>query len=55
MFLTFITFLPLIGALFLVFMPKESVAAIKQTALAVAAGGFPALDIVVDEFRQHHP
>ena len=40
MFLTFITFLPFIGALFLVFMPKESVAAIKQTALAVAVADF---------------
>ena len=40
MFLTFITFLPLAGALFLVFMPKESVAAIKQTALAVAVADF---------------
>ena len=40
MFLTLITFLPLIGALFLVFMPKESVAAIKQTALAVAVADF---------------
>ena len=40
MFLTFITFLPFIGALFLVFMPKESVAAIKQTALAIAVADF---------------
>ena len=40
MFLTLITFLPLFGALFLVFMPKESVAAIKQTALAIAGTDF---------------
>ena len=40
MFLTFITFLPLIGALFLVFLPKENAGAIKQTALAVAVADF---------------
>ena len=40
MFLTFITFLPIIGALFLAFFPKENEGAIKQTALAVAAADF---------------
>jgi len=40
MFLTFITFLPIIGALFLTFFPKENEGAIKQTALAVAAADF---------------
>jgi NADH-quinone oxidoreductase subunit M len=40
MFLTFVTFLPFFGALFLVFMPKENVVAIKQTALAVAVADF---------------
>ncbi len=40
MFLTFITFLPIIGAFFLAFFPKENEGAIKQTALAVAAADF---------------
>lgn len=40
MFLTFITFLPLIGALALAFIPKHEVGAIKQTALAVAIADF---------------
>jgi len=40
MFLTFITFLPILGALFLAFFPKESVGAIKQTALAIAVTDF---------------
>ena len=40
MFLTFITFLPIIGAFFLAFFPKENERAIKQTALAVAAADF---------------
>ena len=40
MFLTFITFLPIIGVLFLAFFPKENEGAIKQTALAVAAADF---------------
>ena len=40
MFLTLITFLPIIGALFLAFFPKENEGAIKQTALAVAAADF---------------
>jgi len=40
MFLTFITFLPIIGAFFLAFFPKENERAIKQTALAVAVADF---------------
>ena len=40
MFLTFVTFLPIFGALFLAFLPKENEGAIKQTALAVAAADF---------------
>ena len=40
MFLTFITFLPILGALFLAFLPKENEGAIKQTALAIAAADF---------------
>jgi NADH-quinone oxidoreductase subunit M len=40
MFLTFITFLPIIGAFLLAFFPKENEGAIKQTALAVAATDF---------------
>ena len=40
MFLTFITFLPIFGAFFLAFFPKENEGAIKQTALAVAAADF---------------
>ena len=40
MFLTFITFLPIFGALFLAFLPKENEGAIKQIALAIAAADF---------------
>ena len=40
MFLTFITFLPIIGALLLAFFPKDNEGAIKQTALTVAAADF---------------
>ncbi len=40
MFLTFITFLPIIGAFFLAFLPKENEGAIKQTALAIAVADF---------------
>ena len=40
MFLTLITFLPIIGAILLAFFPKENESAIKQTALAVAAADF---------------
>ena len=40
MFLTFLTFLPLIGALALAFIPKEKEGMIKQTALAVAVADF---------------
>ncbi|PIQ97896.1 MAG: NADH-quinone oxidoreductase subunit M [Nitrospinae bacterium CG11_big_fil_rev_8_21_14_0_20_56_8] len=40
MFLTFLTFLPLIGAIVLAFMPKEQEGAIKQTALAFAVADF---------------
>jgi len=40
MFLTFVTFLPIFGAFFLAFLPKENEGAIKQTALAVAAADF---------------
>ena len=40
MFFTFLTFLPLIGALALAFIPKEKEGMIKQTALAVAIADF---------------
>ncbi len=40
MFLTFLTFLPLIGAIFLAFIPKQEENAIKQTALAIAVADF---------------
>ncbi len=40
MFLTFLTFLPLVGALALAFIPKEKEGVIKQTALAVAIADF---------------
>ncbi len=40
MFLTFLTFLPLIGAVLLAFIPKDKVDAIKQTAVAFAAADF---------------
>ena len=40
MFLTFVTFLPIFGALFLTFLPKENEGAIKQTALAFATADF---------------
>ncbi|MCH7651315.1 MAG: NADH-quinone oxidoreductase subunit M, partial [Nitrospinae bacterium] len=40
MFLTFLTFLPLIGAIFLAFIPKHEEDAIKQTALAIAVADF---------------
>ena len=40
MFLTFVTFLPIFGALFLAFLPKENEGAIKQTALAFAVADF---------------
>lgn len=40
MFLTFLTFLPLAGAIGLAFIPKEKVEAIKQTALAIALADF---------------
>ncbi len=40
MFLTFLTFLPLVGAVVLAFIPREHEGAIKQTALAVAIADF---------------
>ena len=40
MFLTFLTFLPLAGAIGLAFIPKDKVEAIKQTALAIALADF---------------
>jgi len=40
MFLTFLTFLPLVGAITLTFMPRENESAIKQTALAIATADF---------------
>jgi len=40
MFLTFLTFLPLVGALLLAFIPRDEVGAIKQTALAFAVADF---------------
>ena len=40
MFLTFLTFLPIVGALILAFIPKEKVETIKQTALAIAVADF---------------
>jgi len=40
MFLTFLTFLPIIGAIVVALLPKEQLSAIKQTALAFAAADF---------------
>ena len=40
MFLTFLTFLPLVGALLLAFIPREEEGAIKQTALAIVVADF---------------
>jgi len=40
MFLTFLTFLPLIGAIILAFIPRIEEGAIKQTALAFAVADF---------------
>ncbi|QPJ65712.1 MAG: NADH-quinone oxidoreductase subunit M [Candidatus Nitrohelix vancouverensis] len=40
MLLTFLTFLPIFGALILAFLPKENENLIKQTAVAVAAADF---------------
>ena len=40
MFLTFLTFLPIVGALLLAFIPREEEGAIKQTALAIAVADF---------------
>ncbi len=40
MFLTFVTFLPLLGAIAIAFLPKEDENLIKQTALAIAVGDF---------------
>ena len=40
MFLTFLTFLPLLGAMILAFIPKEEEGTIKQTAVAFAAADF---------------
>ena len=40
MFLTFLTFLPLVGAFLLAFIPREEEGAIKQTALAIATADF---------------
>lgn len=37
MFLTLVTFLPIVGALILAFMPKDKVSMIKQTAVGIAA------------------
>jgi len=40
MFLTFLTFLPLVGAILLTLIPRDEEGAIKQTALAFAVAGF---------------
>ncbi len=40
MFLTLVTFLPIVGALILAFMPKDKVSMIKQTAVGFAAADF---------------
>ena len=40
MFLTFLTFLPIVGAAILAFMPKENEGMIKQTAVGIAAADF---------------
>ena len=40
MFLTFVTFLPIIGAVILAFMPKDNIGMIKQTALGFAVADF---------------
>ena len=50
MFLTFLTFLPLAGALLLAFIPREEEGVIKQTALAIAVADFLFSIFAVDEF-----
>ena len=40
MFLTFVTFLPLIGAALLAFVPDEKTETIKQAALGIAVADF---------------
>ncbi|SVC62093.1 uncharacterized protein METZ01_LOCUS314947, partial [marine metagenome] len=40
MFLTFLTFLPLVGAILLTLIPRDEEGAIKQTALAFAVADF---------------
>ncbi|UCD12250.1 MAG: Fe-S-binding domain-containing protein, partial [Nitrospinaceae bacterium] len=40
MFLTFLTFLPIVGAIIVALLPKQQEGAIKQTALAFAAADF---------------
>jgi NADH-quinone oxidoreductase subunit M len=40
MFLTFLTFLPLLGAVLLTLIPRDEEGAIKQTALAFAVADF---------------
>ena len=40
MFLTFVTFLPLLGAIGIAFLPEKNESLIKQTALGVAIADF---------------
>ena len=53
MFLTFVTFLPLIGAALLAFVPDEQEETIKQGALAVAIADFLLSLVLYVEFDMH--
>ena len=53
MILTFVTFLPLAGAIVLAFIPKEEENAIKQTALAIAIADFLLSLILYTDFDIH--
>tara|TARA_B100000686_G_C16789156_1_gene977379 strand:- start:1826 stop:3379 length:1554 start_codon:yes stop_codon:yes gene_type:complete len=53
MFLTFVTFLPLIGAIAIAFIPKDSEEAAKQTALAVAVADFLLSIVLYSDFDIH--
>lgn len=53
MFLTFVTFLPLIGCFFLAFIPEEKTEMVKQGALAIAVADFLLSLVFYQEFDMH--
>ena len=53
MFLTFITFLPLVGSIAIAFIPREHESAVKQTALAVAVADFLLSLVLYTDFDIH--